>query len=95
MIEFYDYGAVKAAVIRSRDAKYQPPASYRRDPGYGSKTGDSGMINLHIGNRSGAITLIGELVIIADRCTNSCPISEKKDLVNGLLSLKEAIEKEE
>ena len=32
-IEIYRDGSVKAAVLRSRKAKYQPSVSYRREPG--------------------------------------------------------------
>jgi hypothetical protein len=52
------------------------------------------MIDTHIGNRSDAINLIAELAIIADRCTNSCPISEKEDLRDGLKALKDALERD-
>jgi hypothetical protein len=32
-IEMYEDGAVKAAVVRSREAEYQPGADYRKQPG--------------------------------------------------------------
>jgi hypothetical protein len=32
-IEIYGDGTVKAAVLRNRKAEYQPPASYRKEPG--------------------------------------------------------------
>jgi hypothetical protein len=32
-IEIYEDGRVLAAVLRSREAKYQPPVSYRKEPG--------------------------------------------------------------
>jgi hypothetical protein len=32
-IEIYRDGTVKAAVLRNREAEYQPPASYKREPG--------------------------------------------------------------
>jgi hypothetical protein len=32
-IEMYADGAVKAAVVRSREAEYQPQAGYRKEPG--------------------------------------------------------------
>jgi hypothetical protein len=31
-IEIYEDGTVKAAVLRDREAKYQPSASYRKEP---------------------------------------------------------------
>jgi hypothetical protein len=33
LVEIYGDGTVKAAVLRSREAKYQPPAAYRKEPG--------------------------------------------------------------
>jgi hypothetical protein len=33
LVEVYRDGTVKAAVLRNRDAEYQPPASYRKEPG--------------------------------------------------------------
>jgi hypothetical protein len=32
-IEIYEDGTVKAAVLRSREAEYQPSAVYRKEPG--------------------------------------------------------------
>jgi hypothetical protein len=32
-IEIYEDGNVKAAVLRSREANYQPSAAYRKEPG--------------------------------------------------------------
>ena len=32
-IEIYRDGTVKAAVLRSREAEYQPSVSYRKEPG--------------------------------------------------------------
>jgi hypothetical protein len=32
-IEIYEDGSVKAAVLRSREAEYQPSAAYRKEPG--------------------------------------------------------------
>ena len=32
-IEIYEDGTVKSAVLRSREAKYQPSVSYRKEPG--------------------------------------------------------------
>jgi hypothetical protein len=32
-IEIYEDGRVLAAVLRSREAKYQPSAAYRKEPG--------------------------------------------------------------
>ena len=32
-IEIYGNGTVKAAVLRSREAEYQPSVSYRKEPG--------------------------------------------------------------
>jgi hypothetical protein len=32
-VEIYGDGTVKAAVLRSREAKYQPSVSYWKDPG--------------------------------------------------------------
>ena len=52
------------------------------------------MIDTHIDNRNDAIRLVNELAIIAGRCTNSCPISEKENLRDGLEALKDAIERE-
>jgi hypothetical protein len=33
VVEVYENGTVKAAVLRSRETKYQPSASYRKEPG--------------------------------------------------------------
>jgi hypothetical protein len=33
LVEIYRGGTVKAAVIQSREAEYQPPAVYRKEPG--------------------------------------------------------------
>jgi hypothetical protein len=32
-VEIYADGSVKAAILRSREAKYQPSVSYRKEPG--------------------------------------------------------------
>jgi hypothetical protein len=32
LVEIYGDGNVKAAVLGNREAEYQPPASYRREP---------------------------------------------------------------